>query len=346
MSYLDDILFQPAAMRRLIDVADETIAAIRLPMPLGDYDRIIVTGMGGSHFANYYLCRELTARGFSVEWTPTDELISLGALPTNQRIVVIAASQSGLSGEVVAWVQQNAGARNIDLISITNNPDARVLLDASHASILLRAGEEATVSTKTYLNTLAAARLLVHALTGTETTTTLAGLRDTADGIEEYLAGPWRDALTGLVEADRQARARLLVGRAGALGTVLQGALITKEAAKLPYEGLSAGQFRHGPLDLADERLLVWFFADGDYMSAENDGLIDDLVRFGAKVFTTGMAGAKRAGAQTIPMPRVPVGYDEFARIIPVELANIPLSEAEGHEPGTFRHNDKVTTKL
>lgn len=340
MSYPDDITEQPAALRRLVAAYRQN--PLQQPANLSDYSRVIVTGMGGSHFANHSLWRGLVAAGIRAEWTPTDELLSLPAPVHDGRVLVIAVSQSGFSGEVVTWVDSVATRADVDVIAVTNDPDSS-LAAAAASVVLIHAGPEATVGTKTYLNTLGAERILLDALLGQPSGPSLDGLERTADGIERYLAETSIEDFAALLAADRTATAKLIVGRGAAYGTALQAALIVKEAAKVQYEGMSAGQFRHGPLDLADQNLLVWLLADGEYMADENKRLVDDLVQYGAAIFVT---GAALDGATVIPAPIVPTGFEEFARILPVELANIPLAEARGFVPGEFRHNEKVTTTL
>lgn len=346
MSYLDEIMEQPAALRRFLA---ET-PTIDLPGRAADYDRIILTGMGGSHFANYYLWRVLVARGIDAQHVAADELLSWPDLPAGPRTLVIAVSQSGGSGEVIAWVKRHAGRADVDILAVTNNPDAATLTSAARATVLIRAGDEQTVSTKTYLNTLAAHRLLAVALLGQPDGQVRADLARVADAVEAYLAGAWRAPLASWIEVDEAAVARVIIGRDSAVGTAEQGALIIKEAAKIQYEGLSAGQFRHGPLDLADPGLLAILIPeaqshDGDAQASNRDAqFAAEIAGHGAAVIILG--GKAFDGIPHIPTPAVPAGYEEFARIIPLELITIPLAEARGLVPGAFRHNQKVTTTL
>ncbi|GAA2240796.1 SIS domain-containing protein [Rarobacter faecitabidus] len=339
MSYLDDIKEQPAALRRFVQGTER----IALPGARAAYDRIILTGMGGSHFANYYLWRALASQGIDTQWVASDELLSWGDLPAGQQTLVIAVSQSGGSGEVVTWAKRHAGRSDIDILAVTNNPEARELLGTARASVQIVAGPEETVSTKTYLNTLAAGRLIADAIAGQDPASTREELVQVADGIEAYLDGPWHASIAPLIAADGEAKSRIVVGRDAAIGTALQGALIIKEAAKVQYEALSAGQFRHGPLDLADPSLLIWLFTGGSATAEQDEKMVRELVGHGARVVTSGSA---YDGVPQIELPATPAGYEEFGAIVPIELATIPLAEIRGLVPGEFRHNQKVTTDL
>jgi glucosamine--fructose-6-phosphate aminotransferase (isomerizing) len=164
----------------------------RTTLASGQYDRVILTGMGSSHFA-----------------------------------AVICAG------------------RPAAIIGITNDP-ASPLAGQADIFIPLHSGCEATVSTKSYLNTLAALERLAALLTG-------APAEDVWDTIKTVEAFSCPAALAGIAAdftSDHDARLAF-VGFAEQAATALYAGLITKEAAKVPAEGYIGGQFRHGPLELA-----------------------------------------------------------------------------------------------
>ena len=110
-------------------------------------------------------------------------------------------------------------------------------------------------------------------------------------------------------------------------------------------EGLSAGQFRHGPLELADPNLLLWLIAGGPSYAELDVAFACDLVGFGAHVAVTGLR-QRAPGAFEIPAPEGSGLTEPIRHIIPIQLAAIVIAESAGLEPGVFRNNQKVTTAL
>ena len=121
----------------------------------GHYDRVVLTGMGSSHFAALPSWRRLIDAGYPAWWVDTGQLLDSPRLITPGTLLIVT-SQSGASAETVAVLEsKNSVARTATLIAITNDP-ASPLARQADALMPLHSGAEATVSTKSYLNSLAA----------------------------------------------------------------------------------------------------------------------------------------------------------------------------------------------
>ena len=155
-----DIGQQPDALR--------AFAGTSLPSELGAldidrYDRIILTGMGASHFAGQPTWCALAGEGRPAWWVSTAQLLALPELITSDSLLWVT-SQSGESGEVVALVNGRGRARRPQtLLAITNAPRS-ALAGAADIVVTLQFGTEATVSTKSYVTTLAAHERVMGAL--------------------------------------------------------------------------------------------------------------------------------------------------------------------------------------
>jgi glucosamine--fructose-6-phosphate aminotransferase (isomerizing) len=344
MGFTDDLWAQPVALTRLLDRYEFLAAAQALD--LRAYRRIVVTGMGGSHFANYYLWRRLTAAGLNAQWMSTDEVLSFSEhswMP--ERTLLWISSQSGLSGEVSELIRRYGTKSGIDVIAVTNNEGLVPLSTRANCVQLIAAGPEFSVGTKTYTNTVVANELLVSDLLGEDTAGLLLGYRQAANSISDYLDSDWRSLLAPVADLVAGSDAVVLLGRGASYGTVLEGALVLKEAANTQAEGLSAGQFRHGPLEIADAKLFTWLLADDSATDNLDRSLAAELVGFGAQVVATGLTGLP-GGVLDVPAPSGPAFAAPLLRIIPLQLASIVVAEALGLEPGVFRNNQKITTGL
>ena len=74
----------------------------------GRYDRIVLTGMGSSHFAALPGWRRLADAGHPAWWVDTGQLLDAPGLITPGTLLV-ATSQSGASAEVVAMAEPSRG---------------------------------------------------------------------------------------------------------------------------------------------------------------------------------------------------------------------------------------------
>ncbi len=120
----------------------------------------------------------------------------------------------------------------------------------------------------------------------------------------------------------------------------MTAALITKETAKLPTEGMIGGQFRHGPIEVVSPGVVTVIFA-GPSRTRELDlALAADLAGREGQVL---VLGANVPGALGVDVPDVDEWTAPVAEIVPIQLLAAGLAKRRGVEPGTFRFIQKVT---
>ncbi|TNM63157.1 SIS domain-containing protein [Streptomyces sp. NP160] len=336
-----DVLAQPEALRALASqpVPTELSTLARKP-----WQRIVLTGMGSSHFASVPTWRSLAARGRAVWAVDTGQLLDTPELITSDTLV-IATSQSGASGEVVELISrmQDGHARAGGLIGITADPDSP-LAQAAHGVGLLHCGPEATVSTKSYLNTLVVHAQLTAALVGEDIAAVGEDAVRIADTVEDLIQVGVSTALAkGALSHDRPRLAA--VGWEDAAATSQFAGLITKESTKLAIEGFVGGQFRHGPLELAGPGLTVYLYGAH---SIESDGplatLARDVLATGASVNLIG--DLQVAGAETIAAPSRTSLEGLATGAVIAQLLAVDLARENGVVPGAFAFGSKITTSL
>jgi glutamine---fructose-6-phosphate transaminase (isomerizing) len=331
---------------RDIDDQAETLRAFaRSPAPpalskvLGRrYDRIVLTGMGSSHFAALPAWRRLVDAGHPVWWIDTGQLLDAPALITPGTLLVVT-SQSGASAEVVAMVERRSPvARAAALVAVTNDP-LSPLARRADAVIDLRCGDEATVSTKSYLNSLAAHERITSVMDGTSA-------EDPGDAIKivEEFGRPavLRDIAAAFAAAPGARLVYIGFGDHGA--SALYAGLITKEGAKVPAEGYIGGQFRHGPLELAGPGLTAVLFGGDTRAYGSVTQLGADLLASGSTVLAVGdldLAGAVHAGGpEDGGLARL--AHDALI----AQHLTVAIAAARGITPGVFTYGSKVTTAL
>jgi glucosamine--fructose-6-phosphate aminotransferase (isomerizing) len=340
-SYIDDIREQPAALRRQ---ADATLPAALRDIDLRDHDRIVLTGMGSSDYAAIPIERALGAAGLPVVRLDAGQLLDVPQRVTN-RTLLWATSQSGRSGEVAALRDRLTGSSRPALTIATTDDTTSPLAEMADVVLELHSGPEATVSTKSYLNTLAAQHRALAAMTGAAVDPVDDDIRRIADEIADLLA-EWPDADAFAQEAWNAPRARFAyIGIGDDAATALTGALITKESSKVPVEGFVGGAFRHGPYELAGPGLTAVLFGPGGQDDPFLPGLARDLTDSGATVLTVG----PRAYAGTTLLA-TPDRDSALARLavgsVRTQLLTLAFAKATGEVAGRFRFGQKVTAAL
>ena len=144
--YLADLLEQPDALRRACGQLRDIAELRECPV-----DRIVLTGMGSSHFALYPLYLRLVASGRPSHLVETAELIHYQSDLLSGSSLLIAVSQSGRSAEMVSLMERCGPG--VKVVAVTNDDSSPLAARADYC-LLLAAGPESTVSCKTYVTTM------------------------------------------------------------------------------------------------------------------------------------------------------------------------------------------------
>jgi glucosamine--fructose-6-phosphate aminotransferase (isomerizing) len=173
----------------------------------------------------------------------------------------VSISQSGETADTLAGMRE-AKAKGAATISICNVV-ASTIARESDGVIYTHAGPEIGVaSTKAFTTQLAALYLMAlrlaqarKILTPKEISLHLTELSDIPRKIEEYLK---RDGeIAAVAKKYKDAQDFLFLGRGISYPVALEGALKLKEISYIHAEGYPAGEMKHGPIALIDERMPV-----------------------------------------------------------------------------------------
>jgi glucosamine--fructose-6-phosphate aminotransferase (isomerizing) len=346
----DNILAQPDSHRALLqfhegegEAALQACAEVIRNAP----GRIIVTGMGASYFAALPAVNRLARQGHLVQAIESSELLHYGAATLRAGDVGVLISRSGGSVEVLRLAEKMR-AVGMTLIGITNVPDTS-LEAAADLTLLIGSLADQLVAVQTYTGTVLALLLLAEEVISGESSSLnhacVSSLPLLAAHIEESFRASedWRDLLIG-------SGALYLLGRGPALASVGEGALLLHETAKAAAVGMSAGQFRHGPVEAVSPDFRAVVFGTPAVTRTLDRSLADDLFRMGAKVRWIGpaqehsLAGASAEHAPLLlPWPEVAPLLAPIFDIVPLQVAAYQLALWTGITPGDFRYASEVT---
>lgn len=346
--FMADVLEQPLALARFISSMEG--AELETPLrKLLEAKRVVLAGMGSSHFTMYPIFRAMLAAGIPAWWINSAELLENLEAFNNPDTVFWLTSQSGESGETTKLLDQIR--QDSFVIGITDNSES-TLAKKSNFLIELKSGPEATVSAKSYVNSVAVARVFATELVEkTGASDVLNRLGQDSKLIKQYL-----DDVEKNIHRFREfARDRylLITGRGEAAISAEAAALIVKEASKRPVEGMSAGVLRHGVIELASSHTSVLIFdhsesrvVNPNHLSA-NQALATELIQHGCEVGWVGGIGAHQiapAGSKVFEINRNldPMIGDALV----FQSLSFALAERNGIEAGSFKVATKVTTKI
>ncbi len=347
--YFSDLFDQPHALRATWNVLGVTTVFEDIARALDHthFQRVVLTGMGSSYHGLHPLQIELAEHGWTPLMLETSELIHYYPHLLAPETLVIAVSQSGKSVETVRMLELNAkgspgsglrgGGRRATVIAVTNQVDGPLAREADF-TVLSAAGEESTVSCKTYVSAQMALRMLAGALCKLDPAARLRELEAAPEAVEDYLRD-WKAHVEEFGEMLRDARHIFLVGRGPSLAAVGTGALIIKESDHFHAEGMSSAAFRHGPFEMLQTGMVVGIFAGPSRTRVLHDGLFRDVANTSAKAMLFS-ADAER------PACRLP-DTAEIARpiveILPVQMMTLALAALAHREAGKFDRATKVT---
>lgn len=335
--YLDDLLHQPEALQSTWSTlrASTSFEQIARACEPSRFRRIVLTGMGSSFYGLHPLSIELAEHGWTPLMLETSELIHSYPHMFTPSTLVVAVSQSGQSAETVRMLDLNAGKATV--IGVTNHADS-ALAKQSAFTVLTAAGDEYTVSCKTYVSTLLALRVLAAALCGFDFVARMQILESASAKVEGYLA-EWKRHAGEFRHLLRDARNVFLVGRGSSLAAAETGALIIKESTHVHGEGMSSAAFRHGPFEMLEPDVFVGVFAGEAKTSALNDGLYQDIRRTGTPTVLFS-ADAEEAACR---LPQADELLRPILEILPAQMMTLALAAIRNREPGKFERATKIT---
>lgn len=271
---LREIYEQPQAIRETIlrNIDGDTIfpATLKpLESALLAFKKIIIAASGSSRHAGLageIMMEDLAGVAVDVEYSSEYSFRSTHAASDP---IVILITQSGETADTIA-AQREALNRGAETVAISNVSESTIVREATVALHTYAGLEKAIPATKSftaqltilYLFSLFLARRRGR-MTSEVIRTHLRDLADVPHKIEQSLAS-WDAAAAGCARLHKDAKNFLFLGRGVHYAIAREGALKLKEISYVQAEGLPAGELRHGPNALVDDKLAVVVIATRD----------------------------------------------------------------------------------
>src|SRR5215213_1488046 len=319
---------------------------------LRDVRRVIIVATGTSYHAG------LVGR-YAIEWwsrVPVEMDISSEFRYRNpvldERDLVVGISQSGETADTLAAMRlaRELGAK---VLAITNFQGSQATRD-SDGVLFTRAGLEIGVAaSKTFVAQVAAMYLFALKLAQLRgklepdvmkrlvdelraMPRAIAALTETVDERVKAIAEHWKDA--GFF---------LYLGRHVGLPICLEGALKLKELSYIPTDAYAAGEMKHGPISLLDERTPVVCVATDSPVLDKMLSNIAEVRARGAHVIAVATEGSDQVdelAEEVVEVPRTDWMLQPMLAVIPLQLLAYYIARARGLNIDQPRNLAKTVT--
>ena len=316
---------------------------------LRDVRRIVIVACGTSYHAG------LVGR-YAIEWwarRPVEMDIASEFRYRNpvlsERDLVIGISQSGETADTLAAMRL-ARERGAKVLAVTNVMGSQATRD-SDGVIFTRAGLEIGVAaTKTFVAQVAVMQLFALKLAGLHGTlepevarSLVADLRRLPRLISEML-DEIDDPVREIARHWKDAGFFLYLGRHVGLSICLEGALKLKEISYIPTDAYAAGEMKHGPIALLDERTPVVCVATDSPVLDKVASNIAEVRARGAHVIAVVTEGTSVDAEETIAIPRTDWLLQPTLAIVPLQLLAYHIARARGLNVDQPRNLAKTVT--
>ena len=338
-------------LNTMLNPSSRTITLKEIPFSLEGVEKVTIIACGTSFYAGmvakYWI--EQLAR-VSVEVDIASEFRYRAPAMTKGGLALFI-SQSGETADTLAALRY-CRTQGQHILSLVNVPESTIARE-SDAALLTQAGPEIGVaSTKAFTTQLVALACLSLALSKArkaidhEAEARLSqALASLPARVADVLA---HDAKLRLIAEDvASARDVLYLGRGTAYPIALEGALKLKEISYIHAEGYAAGELKHGPIALIDEKVPVIVIAPSDELYEKTASNVQEVVARGGKViFLSDKQGVARLGvkAVTVELPNVDSFVAPILYAIPVQLLAYHVAVAKGTDVDQPRNLAKSVT--
>ena len=265
--------------------------------------------------------------------------------------LAVAVSQSGETADTLAALREakRRGSRILSIVNVVGSSIAR----ESSGVLYTHAGPEIGVaSTKAFTTQLAALVLLaIHIGRRSGNLSKQDGQKIVADllAIPERMQAILDHAATMDVISRRYAHARdfLYLGRGINYPIALEGALKLKEISYIHAEGYPAGEMKHGPIALIDEKMPVVVIAPS---GSGYEKIINNLAEVrarGGKVIAIASHGDNAIGDlvdDVIQIPDVRSELQPLLTVLPLQLMAYRIADIRGTDVDQPRNLAKSVT--
>jgi glucosamine--fructose-6-phosphate aminotransferase (isomerizing) len=355
---LKEIFEQPRAVARAIaphvDTSAHTVKMVAEgldPVILKNLERVFIVACGTSSYAGMvgeYLIETLAQVAVEVD-IASEFRYRNPVLPKNSLAVLI--SQSGETADTLAALRL-LQEKGIPVLSLCNVKNSTIDREAD-AHLYMNSGVEIGVaSTKAFASSLAMMNVLALQIAKAKGVLPVA---DEKKYVQALLAVPAQ--MENVLACDKffaeaavtlkEHKGFLYLGRGVSFPIALEGALKLKELAYMHAEGYAAGEMKHGPLALIDNRMCVVTLAPSDSLYEKTVSNLEEAKARGGQIIAVGTGKnekLKGLAKHYLSLPKAEWTVNPLLEMIPLQLLAYHVASALGHDVDQPRNLAKSVT--
>jgi glucosamine--fructose-6-phosphate aminotransferase (isomerizing) len=266
--------------------------------------------------------------------------------------LVLALTQSGETVDTLAAMAE-ARENGVKSVAIVNAIGSQATRLADGGTIYIHSGPEiAVASTKVFTGMLMAGYLFGLRLAQARGTLSPAEISQHAQALIE-IPGKINQMLKDVAAYDHladlyhHATDMLYLGRWVNAPIALEGALKMKEISYIHAEGYPAGEMKHGPIALIDERMPVICIATRDHIYEKMLSNIEQVIARGGRVIALVNPGdtlVRSKASHVIEVPETTPLLSAVLNVVPLQLFSYAMAVRRGADVDQPRNLAKSVT--
>lgn len=318
---------------------------------LRDVERVFIVACGTSYYAGQvgkYLIESIAKLPCEVD-IASEFRYRNPVLP--KKTLVMTISQSGETADTLAAIRM-AKEKGCQTFSICNVKNSSIDREA-HGHLYMNSGPEIGVaSTKAFVSTLTLLNLFAIALAEVRGAISQDMVKE---HVQALLKLPSQMEVTlaydkyflEASESLKMFKGFLYMGRGVSYPIAMEGALKLKELAYLHAEGYAAGEMKHGPLALIDERMAIIMVAPSDELFEKTVSNLEEAKARGGKIISIGTGEndrLKHVSERYLSLPKAHWTTNPILAVVPLQLMAFHLAQSLGYDVDQPRNLAKSVT--
>jgi len=347
---LKEIFEQPNAIRNTLRgrIDNDLNVKLSINTDINSVKRIMIVACGTAWHAGLigkYLIEKMTKIPVEVDYA--SEFRYRNPI-VNKDDLFIVISQSGETADTLAALREakERGAKTLGIINVVGSTMSREV----DSGIFLHAGPEIGVaSTKAFSCQITALILLSLFLAQQK------NIKIEKEFFEEFNLLPEKideilhqsEKILALAKNFKEANAFLYLARGINFPTALEGALKLKEISYIHAEGYPAGEMKHGPIALVDNKMAAVFIANKDHTYAKILSNMEEVKARGGQIIALANeadGGIVNLTKNVILIPKCREELSPIVNVVALQLLAYYIADLKGIDVDKPRNLAKSVT--
>lgn len=318
---------------------------------LKHFERVFIVACGTSFYAGLtgeYILEAMAEIPVEVEFA-SEFRYRKPVIPKNSLVIVI--SQSGETADTLASLRM-AKEKGAKTLSICNVKSSSIDREAFFKMYMKADVEIGVASTKALTATLTLLNLIgiylgrvKETLTRDQEKSYLRSLQALPSEIEKVLA--YDSFFDEAAATLKDYKGFLYMGRGVNYPMAMEGALKLKELAYMHAEGYAAGEMKHGPIALIDNRMAVVVVAPTDDVYEKTVSNLEEVRARGGQIIAIGTGNNERLKSLSqhyLSLPKTSWNLNPILSVIPLQLMAYHVADRLGFDVDQPRNLAKSVT--